>query len=221
MQFEVEDIGTMPYSEAWAYQVEIHALVVAGDRPPTLLLVEHPPVVTLGKNAGSRYLRRPREWYAQNGIDLHQVDRGGDVTVHNPGQLVGYPIFPVGRRVRELFHRLELAIIQVAASYGIDAGTQENLAGVWCGNDKLCAMGIAVRKRVSLHGFALNVHNDLQCFEMIVPCGIENKGTTSLATLLGNDPGMDDVKRRVEESFHRTFDDWVATPTAREASCPA
>jgi lipoyl(octanoyl) transferase len=221
MQFDVEDLGTMRYAEAWAYQREVHSQVAAGERRPALLFVEHLPVVTLGRNTGDRYLRRPREWYTRNGIDLHQVERGGDVTFHNPGQLVGYPIFPVGRQVRDLFHRLEQVMIQVANSYGIQAHPRERLAGVWYGNDKLCAMGVAVRNRVALHGFALNVHNNLQGFESIVPCGIAKTGTTSLAAILGREPGMDDVKRRVLDTFRTTFDDWAPATASRERSCPA
>jgi len=199
MQFDVEDLGTMRYAEAWAYQREVHSQVAVGERRPALLFVEHLPVVTLGRNAGDRYLRQPREWYTRN-----------DIVQRNP----------VGRQVRDLFHRLEQVMIQVADSYGIQAHPRERLAGVWYGNDKLCAMGVAVRNRVALHGFALNVHNNLLGFESIVPCGIAETGTTSLAAILGREPEMDDVKRRVLDAFRTTFEDWAPATASRERSCP-
>ncbi len=221
MEFEIQDLGLLRYLDAWNLQKEVHREVAAGKRPPTLLLGEHPPVVTLGRNAGDRHLLHPRNWYAARGIDLHQVERGGDVTFHGPGQLVGYPIFPVGRRVRDFFRELEEAILQVAVGYGVRAHRVEKLAGVWCGDRKLCAMGVAIRRRVSLHGFALNVSNDLSGFHPIVPCGIAGKGVTSLAALLGREPSMEEVKRRVREAIRARFRDWPVDEPCRRSRCPA
>lgn len=214
MKFEVRDLGRMRFAEAWGIQKEIHAEVAAGAAPPHLLLVEHPPVVTLGRNAGRDSLLHPDSWYEQHGIDLHAIERGGDVTWHGPGQLVGYLIFPVGRQVRRLFRDLEQAIINVVEGCGVEACSDPELAGVWHGRDKLCAVGLAVRNRVSFHGFALNVDPDLSAFDTIVPCGISGRGVTSLARILGETPAMDDIKRRTARSLRTAFAGW-------EVACPA
>ncbi len=217
MEFQVRDLGLMRYAEAWEIQKQVHA-AVAGERvTPHLLLVEHPPVVTLGRNSGRENLLRPESWYRDQGIDLHVIERGGDVTWHGPGQLVGYLILPVGRRVRELFRRLELALIQVAASFGVEARTDPELAGVWHGRDKLCAVGLAVRDRVSFHGFALNVNTDLSSFDTIVPCGLAERGVTSLARILGEKQEMQTVKDRTALAMQEQFSQW----RRQEASCQA
>lgn len=209
----------MPYAEAWGLQKRTHADVVDGNCPPTLLLVEHPAVVTLGRNANDENLRQPRPWYEERDIEIHTVERGGDVTYHGPGQLVGYPIFPVGRRVRDLFRALEDSIIHTAATYGIEADRDPAYAGVWVGRDKLCAFGVAIRRGVSFHGFALNVGTDLSHFDVIVPCGLQDRGVTSLESLTGHGIDLGDVRDRVETSFRTTFARW--RPSPREASCRA
>lgn len=214
MKLQARDLGVTAYAAAWGIQREMHAAVASGARPPVLLLVEHPPVVTLGRNAGRESLLHPERWYRQRGIELHRTERGGDVTWHGPGQLVGYLIFPVGRRVRELFRRIEQAIIRTAASFGAQVGVDPELAGVWHGPNKLCAVGLAVRDRVSFHGFALNVDPDLSSFDAIVPCGISGRGVTSLAGILGEAPSMALVKERTAAEFEAVFADW-------EVPCPA
>ena len=221
MQFTVEHLGRLGYDRALERQRAVHAGVVDGTREPTLLLTEHPRVVTLGRNAGETHLRHDAAWYRGAGFDLRSVERGGDATYHGPGQLVGYPIFPVGRRVRDLFSGMERAILQVARSYGVDAATDPELAGVWVGRDKLCAFGVAVRRGVSFHGFALNVDPDLADFEVIVPCGIADRGVTSLAALLGRhvDPG--EVRDRTVDAFRDVFSTWERTTEFRESACPA
>jgi len=219
MKFEVRDLGRMGYAEAWDLQKEIHAAVAAGCASPHLLLVEHPPVITLGRNAGRDSLLRPDAWYREQGIDLHVIERGGDVTWHGPGQLVGYLIFPVGRKVRQLFRDLEQAIIDVAEGCGVDAASDPELAGVWHGRDKLCAVGLAVRNRVSFHGFALNVNSDLASFDAIVPCGISGRGVTSLARVLGQEQDMEIVKERTIAALADRFSRWPAAAGEAEASC--
>lgn len=205
VEFLVEDLGLRPYGEAWEYQKEVHAQVVRGERPPTLLLLEHPRVITLGRKATGENLLFPESWYWENGFEVYWVERGGDVTYHGPGQLVGYPIFPVGREVRRFLRQIEEAIIKVAATYGIAAYPSPGYAGVWVGEDKLCAIGVAVKEEVSLHGFALNVSTDLNDFSVIIPCGLKGKGVTSLERLLGRRVPMAEVKARVVAAFAEVF----------------
>lgn len=215
-RFRVEQLGLMPYAQAWEYQKQVHAEVVAGRRPPTLLLLEHPRTITLGRAAEESNLLLSREAYAKQGIGLFEIERGGDVTYHGPGQLVGYPIFPVGRRVRDFLRQLESVIIWVAESYGISAYPSPGYAGVWVKHpapipswpdieEKVCAFGIAVKQEVSFHGFALNVNTDLEDFNLIVPCGLKDKGVTSLQKLLGREVSMEEVTQRVIESFEAGF----------------
>ncbi|MFZ5991428.1 MAG: lipoyl(octanoyl) transferase LipB [Deinococcota bacterium] len=212
--FQVEDLGLLPYLEAWERQKTVHAEVVEGRRPPTLLLVEHPRVLTLGRGADGRNLLFPEEWYRTQGFELYWVERGGDVTYHGPGQLVGYPIFPVGRRVREFLRQIERAVIQVAEAYGVSAYPSPGYAGVWVRTrdpfgleheEKLCAIGVAVKQDVAFHGFALNVNTNLEDFSVIVPCGLVGKGVTSLQKLLGREVPLEEVKARVVEAFKTEF----------------
>ena len=219
MKLEVRDLGRMRYAEAWDLQKEIHAAVVAGKEPPHLLLVEHPQVVTLGRNAGRDSLLHPESWYGEQGIDVHVTERGGDVTWHGPGQLVGYLILPVGRKVRELFRRLEQGLILAVREFGIEAVSDPELAGVWHGRNKLCAVGLAVQNRVSFHGFALNVNSDLASFDAIVPCGITGRGVTSLAKILGGEQDMATVKSRVVAALAAQFSQWPMVVDESEVPC--
>jgi len=203
--FLVEDLGFLGYKEAWDYQKKVHAEVSAGKRPPTLLLVEHPKTITLGRKASGENLLFPEAWYKKQGFEVFWVERGGDVTYHGPGQLVGYPIFPVERRVRDFLRKLERVVIEVASHYGIPAYATPGYAGVWVGDDKLAAFGVAVKEGVALHGFALNVNTNLEDFRVIVPCGIRDKGVTSLEKLLGHPLPMDAVKARVVEAMKEVF----------------
>ena len=201
----MEDLGLVPYGEAWAYQKRVHREVVAGNRPPTLLLLEHPRVITLGRKATGENLLFPESRYRENGVEPYRGERGGDVTYHGPGQLVAYPIFPVGREVRRFLRQIEEAIVRVAAGYGISAYPTPGYAGVWVGEDKLCAIGVAVKEGVSFHGFALNVNTDLNDFTVIVPCGLKGKGVTSLEKLLGRKVPMEEAKARVVAAFAEVF----------------
>lgn len=210
MGFLVENLGLMPYLEAWEYQKRVHQEVAQGLRPETLLLVEHPRVITLGRKATGENLLFPEAWYKEMGFELFWVERGGDVTYHGPGQLVGYPIFRVGRKVRDFLRRLEEALIKVAASYGIEAYPSPGYAGVWVRQgpgeeEKLAAIGVAVKEGVSFHGFALNVNTDLNDFSVIIPCGLKGKGVTSLERLLGHKVPMEEVKARVVAAFEEVF----------------
>lgn len=211
--FVVQDLGLVDYAQAWEYQKELHGQIAAGLKPPTLLLLEHPRTITLGRKADGHNLNYPEDWYRANGLAVHWVERGGDVTYHGPGQLVAYPLFRVERRVRDFLRQLEQVVIQVAQSYGLQAYATPGYAGVWVGNNKLCAFGIAVKQDVALHGLALNVSTQLSDFDLIVPCGIADKGVTSLQQLLGYTPPMSEVKGRLLQAFNQVF----ANPAARSA----
>lgn len=189
LPFRVRDLGRLSYREAWRVQHEVHAAVADG-AAPTLLLVEHDPVVTFGRKGGRDHLLATEEDLRARGFDLVEVERGGDVTYHGPGQLVGYPILPIGRRVRDYLRRIEGAVVDLCADHGIRAEGSPGYAGVWVGDLKVCAIGVAIKRGVSFHGFALNVHTDLSHFDTIVPCGIEGRGVTSLSALTGRDVSL-------------------------------
>ena len=203
--FELRDLGRLDYKEAWEVQLATHAAVVAGDAPPTLLLVEHPPVVTFGKKGGRENLLVREDFLLEKGFSLYDVERGGDVTYHGPGQVVGYPIFRVGRRVQAYLRGLEGAMINVLADYGVEGVGSPGYAGVWVGNDKVVAIGVAIKRDVSFHGFAINVSTNLNHFNYIVPCGLQGKGVASLSSLLGRQVSLDEVKPKLVAAFREVF----------------
>jgi lipoyl(octanoyl) transferase len=181
-------LGLIPYDEALDLQLAaVHAR--AEDRiPDTLLLLEHPAVITLGRGADPANVLASPEELARREIALRETGRGGDVTLHAPGQLVGYPIVDLrarGRDVHRYLRDLEELLIQALAGWGIPAGRVPGLTGVWAGNDKVAAIGVGVKRWTTYHGFALNVSVDLTLFETIVPCGLTGRGVTSVARLLG------------------------------------
>ena len=197
-----------PYLETWEWQRQRAAAVAAGAAREALLLVEHPPVYTLGRRADRAHLRRSEDELRALGAEVHWIDRGGDVTWHGPGQVVGYPILDLGRRGRDLHayvRALEQVLIDVAASYGIGAARWPGRPGIWVGSEKLAAIGIHVSRWVSYHGFALNVAPDLSWFDHIVPCGLHDAGVTSLARLLGTPLEVDEVAERLAAQFARQF----------------
>lgn len=194
-------LGRVPYGRALALQDEAVAARRAGRAPDTLLLLEHPPVITLGRGGDGKHLLVPQEDLALRGVEVHQCGRGGDVTFHGPGQLVGYPILSLaeGRRDAHRYLRdLEEALIRAAGEYGITAGREPGLTGVWVAGEKLAAIGVRLSSGwITSHGFALNVNTDLSGFDSIVPCGISDRGVTSLAQLLEDPPPLRDVAIRV------------------------
>ncbi|MCX7992184.1 MAG: lipoyl(octanoyl) transferase LipB [Fimbriimonadales bacterium] len=202
------DLGLIRYEPALELQRKLHAQRVAGEIPDTLLLLEHMPVITLGKAFHPEHLRYAREFYAQQGIELYPTDRGGDVTCHNPGQLVGYPVFDVsqhGRDLHKFLRDLEETLIRALADFGIEAHREPGFTGAWVGNAKIAAIGIKVTRWVSMHGFALNVNNDLRLFNTIVPCGIADRPVTSMAQVLGRAIPIESVKRSVVSAFEAVF----------------
>ena len=201
----VEQLGLTDYAEALRLQEEKVAARKAGAIPDTLLLLEHLHVYTLGRNGKREHLLVPAERLPAS---LVETDRGGDVTYHGPGQLVGYPILDLTRHRRDLgwyMRSLEEVFVRVAADFGIRAGRLSGAPGVWVGNGKLVAMGVHVSRWVTSHGFAFNVNTDLSYFRAIVPCGLRDKGVTSLERLLGRRAEMDVAVERVIEHFGKVF----------------
>ena len=194
-------LGRVPYEHAQQLQEELVAARRQDAVPDTLLLLEHPPVVTLGSRADARHVRVEPEELARRGVGLHRAGRGGDVTYHGPGQLVGYPIVrlaPGRRDAHRYLREIEEALILAAADYGIAATREAGLTGVWVGRDKLAAIGVHLATGwITSHGFALNVSTDPAGFALIVPCGIEDRGVTSLEQLLGQAPALEAVGARV------------------------
>jgi lipoyl(octanoyl) transferase len=204
--------GLVPYEQAWERQREIHAQVVAGAAPDTALLLEHPPVYTAGKR--TEVFERPVD-----GTPVIDVDRGGKITWHGPGQLVGYPIvrLPDPIDVVAYVRRMERMLIDVVAELGLQAGQIEGRSGVWLPADatgpdrKIAAIGIRVAQRVTLHGFALNCNPDLTWFDRIVPCGISDAGVTSLTKELGRDVSVADALPVVEQRLTSLLVDAAAS----------
>jgi lipoyl(octanoyl) transferase len=204
----VEQLGRVEYGEALRLQKEKVAQRKAGAIPDTLLLLEHPHVYTLGRNAKKSNLLVGAEWLAERGVPVFETDRGGDVTYHGPGQLVGYPILDLSQHLRDLswyMRALEEVSIRVARDFGIDGGRCPDAPGVWVGNDKLVAMGVHVSRWVTSHGFAFNVNTDLRYFDWIVPCGLRHKGVTSLQKLLGHAVEIEVVRERIVQRFGEVF----------------
>jgi len=180
----VVQLGQIPYAEALELQLRVRAARQADDIPDTLLLLEHPPVYTRGKRTEAHDLPMGEDWYRTQGIEVHDVDRGGRVTYHGPGQLVGYPIMRISD-VIDYVRTMERAVIAALGDEGIAACVREGLTGIWVGERKIGSIGVHVSKGVTTHGFAVNVDNDLQPFEWIVPCGIDGVRMTSVVSETG------------------------------------
>ena len=204
--FTCRDLGVIRYRDAYALQLETHAKVADGLEPPTLLLLEHPRVITHGRKdqVGTNLLASPTALEVA-GIDLVMTERGGTATYHGPGQLVAYPIFPVGRRVRDFLRRLENVQIRLLETYGIRARPNPGYAGVYVDEDKIGSIGVAIKRNVALHGLALNINTQLEDFELIVPCGLTDTRMTSVQKLLGGPIEMNQAKSRLEDAFRMEF----------------
>lgn len=208
MLCRVHQLGLIDYGEGLRLQQELIAERKGGKIPDTLLLLEHPHVYTLGRNAQRANLLISHERMAQLGAELFETDRGGDITYHGPGQLVGYPIFDLTSHRRDIawfMRSLEEVFLRVAKDYGIDAGRVAGAPGVWIGNEKLVALGVHISRWVTSHGFAFNVSPDLGYFDHIVPCGLKDKGVTSLARLIGREVSMDEAIERTIDHVGSVF----------------
>jgi lipoyl(octanoyl) transferase len=202
----VERLGRVPYADALALQQQLVARRRAGGIPDTLLLLEHPHVITLGTSARREHILIDGAEGTLLGIDVFETGRGGDVTYHGPGQLVGYPILDL-RPDRCDLHRyvrtLERIIARALATFGINAGSKEGLTGTWVGDEKIAAIGVRVSSGwITSHGFALNVTTDLAYFDSIVPCGIRQFGVTSMERVLAEAPAMDAVMDAIVAAWH-------------------
>lgn len=210
----VHTLGTVPYGEAHHLQRRLQEARARGLVPDTLLLLEHPPVITLGRGAKEENLRFPRASLRARGIEVHETGRGGDVTYHGPGQLVGYPILdlsPDRQDVRRYVRDLEECMIRLAAAFGLTAERIDGMNGTWLrsselGDRKIGAIGVRISRWVTMHGFALNATTNLGHFELIVPCGIRDKGVTSLELELGRAVPIDEVVAQLLPIFAERFE---------------
>jgi lipoyl(octanoyl) transferase len=225
----VVQLGTVDYATGLRLQQRLVELRKAGRIGDVLLLLEHTPVITLGRNAKASNVIAPPELLTQRGVEVFECDRGGDVTFHGPGQLVGYPIFDLrgfpssdGKRKTlgavEYVRRLEEVLIRTCADFGVPAKRIAGLTGVWTTSDrkeaKIAALGVHISRAVTSHGFALNVNTDLSFFDLIIPCGIESKPVTSIAKELGKQVPLQDVAHSISRNFGLVFESqilWLET----------
>ncbi|HMA63524.1 MAG TPA: lipoyl(octanoyl) transferase LipB [bacterium] len=201
------DLGKKDYKETWDLQKELQKKRIDGEINDVLILVEHSPVYTLGKNADDDNLIATEKFLKNQGIEVYNIDRGGDITYHGPGQLVGYPIFNIREMdlgIKDYVYNVEQVLINMLKNYNIDGDRIEKLTGVWIGKEKLAAIGIRVSRWVTMHGFALNVRPDLTKFGGIIPCGITDKGVTRMIDL-NPEVKWNHVKNMVIENFQKIF----------------
>lgn len=207
--FTVVDWGTIEFEEAWRRQRELSDAILLEGAPDTLVLCQHPDVITLGRITKQGSVVTNADLLRARGVNVLEIDRGGEATVHNPGQLVGYPIFDLNRTKPDLhwfLRTIEQSIIDALTSFGLQTDRVPGLTGVWVEEQrKICAIGIHCRRWVTTHGFALNVNNDLSLFQDIVPCGITDRGVTSLSQELGHPVEFDKVKDAVNTAFVQNF----------------
>jgi lipoyl(octanoyl) transferase len=205
---DVRRLGHVAYGDAWDLQREMVLRRAADEIPDTLLLLTHPPVITLGRGGHLDHLVASSEQLAARGVEFVETDRGGDITFHGPGQIVGYAIVDLGPRGRDLHRYLrdvEEMLIRALAEFGIAAGRAPGLTGVWVGDAKVGAIGIRVTRWIAHHGFALNVDTDLSFFDLIVPCGIPDRRVTSMSALLGRPVERAAVEDALDRAFAAVF----------------
>lgn len=208
-QFACHWLGRIGYGEAHELQVRLQQARTQGTIGDTVLMLEHTPVVTMGRSAKAQHLLETSETLRSRGYEVHEVGRGGDVTYHGPGQLVVYPILdlkPDRKDVRKYVASLEETMIRTCADYGLRASRIEGLNGTWIDDRKVGAVGVRISRWVTMHGFALNVCTDLSQFEVIIPCGIEDKGVTSLEKELGRSVQLQEVKERAAEHLAHLYE---------------
>lgn len=203
------DLGLVDYKEAEAVQLERLQAVIDGHEDNTLYLLEHPKVITCGRQGGGENLHVSEDFLAEQGITLARTARGGNITCHFPGQLVGYPIWRVEKRpggMKKFFHDMEAAVINTCHRFGVQCARREGHPGVWVEEHrKICSMGIGVRKWVTYHGLALNVGPDVSLFNLITLCGIQGAVPTSLSMEAGRDITVEEVKHVFREEFGKAF----------------
>lgn len=205
---EARHLGTVPYVEAWDLQRLLVADIAAGDAPETVLFLEHPHTYTIGRRGGREHLLASAAELRSRDAVVIGTDRGGDITYHGPGQLVGYPLLNVrrmGNDVHRYLRTLEEALIGALSDYQLHGQRDEAYTGVWCAGAKIAAIGVKVSRGITMHGFALNVNTDLSYFDLIVPCGIHGREVTSLQALLGGPVRVGGVMEAVMRNFEAAF----------------
>jgi lipoate-protein ligase B len=203
-QILLQNIGRKSYKAVWDLQIMMQQQRIRGEIEDTLILVEHDPVYTLGKNADKDHLLQSRD----ESVDVFNIERGGDITFHGPGQLVGYPILDLSnykKSVSWYMRTLEQVLIDTLIEFKIIAQRNDGLTGVWVGDEKIAALGVRISRWVTMHGFALNVNPDLSFYDGIIPCGIFDHGVTSMEQLLGKTQNNDNVKNVVIKKFNKYF----------------
>ena len=203
-QILIQNIGRKSYKAVWDFQIKMQQQRIRGEIEDTLILVEHDPVYTLGKNADKDHLLQSRD----ESVDVFKIERGGDITFHGPGQLVGYPILDLSnykKSVSWYMRALEQVLIDTLIEFKIIAQRNNGLTGVWVGEEKIAALGVRISHWVTMHGFSLNVNPDLSFYDGIIPCGIFDHGVTSMEQLLGETQNNYNVKNMVIEKFNKYF----------------
>lgn len=214
---EVRRLGLIDYSDGLSLQARAVEQLRSTESSEQLLLLEHPHVFTLGRGANSANILADHERLTSLSIEVHETGRGGDVTYHGPGQMVGYPIInlkPDRCDVHRYVRDVEEVLIRVIGDFGITGERIKGLTGVWVGNEKVAAIGVRIARWITSHGFALNVSTDLDYFRLIVPCGITDKGVTSLSNLTGGKIDMGEVASSVARHFAEVFDRDITGPSA-------
>ena len=202
--YNIIDLGISEFKDTWNLQKELQEKRILGEIEDQLILVEHPAVYTLGKNASKEHILKRKE-----GVSIIQTDRGGNITFHGPGQLVGYPILDLNfykRSITWYMRELEQLMIDVLKEYGIEGSTKKGLTGTWVKDHKIAALGVRISRWVTMHGFSLNINPDLSYYQDIIPCGIQEYGVTSMAMIMGEEvPSMDEVKIKMVDYFKNRF----------------
>ena len=202
--YNIIDLGISEFKDTWNLQKELQEKRILGEIEDQLILVEHPAVYTLGKNASKEHILKRKE-----GVSVIQTDRGGNITFHGPGQLVGYPILDLNfykRSITWYMRELEQLMIDVLKEYGIEGSTKKGLTGTWVNDHKIAALGVRISRWVTMHGFSLNINPDLNYYQDIIPCGIQGYGVTSMAMIMGEEvPSMDEVKIKMVDYFKNRF----------------
>lgn len=202
------NLGLSNYKEVWDLQKQIHLYKQEHKFNDVIITVEHPPVYTLGKSGDRNHILVTDAEMKKGGISYYEIDRGGDITYHGPGQLVVYPIFDLNNYYKDthrFLRELEEAVILSLKDFGIESGREEEYTGVWVGEEKICAIGIKASRWITMHGLALNVNNDLSYFDKIIPCGIFHKGVTSINKLKGENIDMALITNTLLEKFSTIF----------------
>ena len=204
LSHNILDLGLSDYNDTWKLQKKLQSKRILGEIEDHLLLVEHPPVFTLGKNASEQHIINNSE-----DVSIIQTDRGGNITFHGPGQLVCYPILDLNHYKRSItwyMRELEQLIIDVLGEYDIKASRKKGLTGTWVKDKKIAALGVRISRWVTMHGFSLNINPDLNFYKNIIPCGIKEYGITSMAEIMGNEvPSMDEIKAKITKYFTKNF----------------